>query len=139
VQSRVCELVCELELFEVGVADCRERGEQRGTREDCSIVNGVPDGSAGAFDVGSFVDLLVLVHGVEVADVALAAVEVGGDTAVTSAIMVGMSSMDGHEHTGLGSRLGCESACEQSARAGPSSGSGRHPELYGLTSRVGHD
>jgi hypothetical protein len=84
--------------------------------------------------VGSFVDLLVLVHGVEVADVAFAAVEVSRDTVAVLAMMLSMSSMYGHEHTGLGSRLSCESACAQSALAGPLSGSGRHPGLYGLPS-----
>ena len=87
----------------------------------------------------SFVDLLVLVHGIEVADVTFAAVKGSWDTAAISATMISMGSVDEHEHTGLGSGLGCESAYEPSALAGPSSESGRHPRLYEPKYRVGHD
>ena len=64
-QGGIGEVVGELVLFEVGEADGREGGEQRGARKDGAIVDGSPDGATGTFNVLGLVDLPVLGEGLE--------------------------------------------------------------------------
>lgn len=73
-------MVAESVLFKVGETDGGKGGEQRGTGEDCAVVDGIPDSHSSSVEMCDSIHISVFLDGVVVADDAFATIEVVWDT-----------------------------------------------------------